>query len=134
VCVRGKLDWDAVTDKAQRFGLDRALSVGLSACRALFDTRLPPAYAAQPVPAWLPLFPAAAPALGEWREALVVRRLFRRRQDRLRYLARIALRPTLGELALVRLPPGLRALYYPLRLLRLTAASAGTLGRLAAGQ
>jgi hypothetical protein len=131
VCTRAKFDWDTVTDKAHRFGLDRALEVGLSACRVLFGTPLPPAYSERPVPSWLPLFPASAPQMGEWREAASVGRLFRRPQDRLRYLARIALRPTLGELEFVRLPIGLRALYYPLRLVRLSIASAWAMGELA---
>jgi hypothetical protein len=126
VCTRAKFDWDTVMDKAHRFGLDEVLGISLSACRVLFGTFLPPAYSARPVPSWLPLFPASAPQMGEWREALLVRRLFRRPQDRLRYLARIAFGPTLGELELVRLPQGFRALYYPLRLVRLAIASAGT--------
>jgi putative nucleotidyltransferase-like protein len=134
VCMRAKFDWDTVTDKAHRFGLDRALEISLSACRVLFGTPLPPAYAERPVPSWLPLFPVLAPQIGEWRETLLVRRLFRRPQDRLRYLARIALRPTLGELGFVRLPLGLRALYYPLRLGRLAIASTCALSRLAASQ
>jgi hypothetical protein len=125
VCTRAKVDWDTVTVKAHRFGLDRALGFSLSACQALFGTPLPLAYSGRPFPSWLPLFPASAPQMGEWREALLARHLFRRPQDRLRYLARIALRPTLGELELVRLPQGLRALYYPLRLVRLAIASAG---------
>jgi hypothetical protein len=125
VCVRAKFDWDAVTNKARRFGLEGALEISLSACRVLFGTPLPPAYAERPVPAWLPLFPTSAPQMGEWREALLVRRLFRRPLDRLRYLTRIALRPTLGELGFMRLPLGLRALYYPLRLVRLAIASTG---------
>jgi hypothetical protein len=54
----------------------------------------------------------------------MVRRLFQRPQDRLRYLARIALHPTLGDLQFVRLPASLRVLYYPLRLIRLAIASA----------
>jgi hypothetical protein len=124
VCTRATFDWDRVTDKAHRFGLERALALSLSACQMLFGTPLPPAYAGHPVPAWLPLFPAAAPRLGDWRRAVQVRRLFRRPQDQLRYLARIALRPTLGELEFVRLPLGLRILYYPLRLVRLAIASA----------
>ena len=125
VCTRAKFDWETVTDKAHRFGLDRALEISLSACRVLFGTPLPPAYAERPVPSWLPLFPTPAPQMGEWRESLLVRHLFRRRLDRLRYLARIALRPTLGELGFMRLPLGLRALYYPLRLVRLAIASTG---------
>lgn len=125
VCARAKFDWDTVTGKAHQFGLERTLEVSLSVCQALFETPLPPAYSERPVPSWLPLFPASAPQMGEWREALLIRRLFPRPQDRLRYLARIALRPTLGELEFVRLPLGLRMLYYPLRLVRLTIASTG---------
>jgi hypothetical protein len=134
VCVRAKFDWDAVTNKARRFGLERALEISLSACRVLFGTPLPPAYSERPVPSWLPLFPASAPQMGEWQETLMVRRLFRRPLDRLRYLARIALRPTLGELGFVRLPLGLRVLYYPLRLVRLAIASSCAVSKLAASQ
>jgi hypothetical protein len=133
VCTRAKFDWDTVTDKADRFGLDRALAFSLSACQALFGTPLPPSYSERTVPSWLPLFPASVPDMGEWREAALARRLFRRPQDRLRYLARLAFRPTLGELNLVRLPLGLRALYYPLRLVRLAVASACAVSGLAAG-
>jgi hypothetical protein len=133
VCTRAKFDWETVTDKAHRFGLEQVLSLGLSACQTLFGTPLPPAYSERPVPSWLPLFPASVPPMGEWREALLVRRLFRRRLDRLRYLARIALRPTMGELEFLRLPAGLGALYYPLRLVRLSIASACAVSGLAAG-
>ena len=42
VCTRAKFDWDTVTDKAHRFGLERALEVSLSVCRALFGTPSPP--------------------------------------------------------------------------------------------
>jgi hypothetical protein len=134
VCARARFDWDRVTDKARRFGLEPALEVSLSACQALFGTPLPIAYSERPVPSWLPLFPTSAPHMGEWRQALLVRRMFRRPQDRLRYLARIALRPTLGELEFVRLPLGLRMLYYPLRLGRLAIASACAVSRVAASQ
>ena len=132
LCARAKLDWNTLTDTARRFGLERVLSLGLSAGERLFGTALPPEYAGRPVPPWLPLFPASAPPRGEWREALEVRRLFDRPQERLRYLARIAVRPTLGELALVRLPAALRPLYYPLRLLRLLRASTGAVKLLGA--
>ena len=132
LCTRAKLDWDALTDTARGYGLERVLSLGLSACESLFETPLPPEYAGRPVPPWLMLFPASAAPLGEWRDALEIRRLFPRPQERLRYLARIALRPTLGELALVRLPAALRPLYYPLRLLRLVGASTGAVKLLGA--
>jgi hypothetical protein len=32
LCVRAKFDWDAVTDKARRFGLELVLEISLSAC------------------------------------------------------------------------------------------------------
>jgi hypothetical protein len=134
VCTRAKFDWDTVTDKAHRFGLERALGLSLSAAQALFGTALPPAYSERPLPSWLPLFPTSLPQMGEWRQALLVRRMFRRPQDRLCYLARIALRPTLGDLEFVRLPLGLRMLYYPLRLVRLAIASTGAVSRLATSQ
>jgi hypothetical protein len=124
VCSRAKFDWTTVVAKARWFGLERALQLSLSVCETLFGTPLPPAYSGHPVPAWLQAFPASAPLEGEWRRAMLARRLFSRPQDRLRYLARIALHPTLGELELVRLPVGLRGLYYPLRLVRLAIASA----------
>ena len=124
VCERAKFDWDTVRDKAHRFGLERALEISLSASQALFGTTLPPGYSGRPLPSWLPLFPASASSTGEWQEALLMRRLFRPK-DRLTYLARIVLHPTLGELELVRLPHGLRAFYYPLRFIRLGIASTG---------
>lgn len=133
VCTRAKFDWETVTDKAIRFELERVLGISLSACQALFGTPLPTTYSGDPVPAWLGLFPAFPSMMGDWREALFVRRLFRRPKDQLRYLARLALRPTLGELALVRLPPGLRILYYPLRPVRLGIASGCGIARAVLG-
>ena len=134
VCSRAKFDWDTVTDKACRFRLERVLALTLSACQALFGTQLPAPYSGHRLPAWLPLFPLSAPQMGEWREVMLARRLFQRPRDRLRYLARIALHPTLGELEFVRLPIGLRALYYPLRLVRLAIASAWAVSGLAASR
>lgn len=133
VCTRAAFDWDTVTKKATRFGLERVLELSLLACEALFGTPLPAAYSGHPVPAWLSLFPAFPSVMGEWREALFVRRLFRRPKDQLRYLARLALRPTLGELELVWLPPGLRMLYYLLRPIRLGIASGCGIARAALG-
>jgi hypothetical protein len=130
VCLRRRFDWDALADKAQRFGLERALEISLSACQALFGTPLPPGYEGHRLPSWLSLFPSPAPRMGRWRQALLVGRLFRRPQDRLRYVARLLFQPTLGELELMRLPFWLRSVYYPLRLTRLAIASARVLGRL----
>ncbi len=122
VCVRGGFDWGGVQDRARRFGLERALRLTLATCRALLGTPLPPALAIEP-PRWRPKVLGAAPVVGGWQEALASARLFSRPADRLRYLGRLALRPTLAEWSLVRLPPWLRFLYYPLRPLRLGFAS-----------
>ena len=129
VCLRGRVDWDIVTNTARRFGLEGALQITLSACETLFGTPVPPGYDGHQLPSWLSLFPSPAPPMGKWRRALLVRRLFRRPQDRLRYVARLLFKPTLGELELLRLPFWLRTAYYPLRLARLAIASARVVSR-----
>jgi hypothetical protein len=62
-------------------------------------------------------------SIGGWQEALSAVRLFTRPGDKLRYLGRLLLRPTLAEWSLVQLPSCLRFLYYGLRPLRLGLAS-----------
>jgi hypothetical protein len=71
------------------------------------------------LPGWLDLFPATPDALDIWRGALYPARLFARPSEKVGYLARVLLVPTLAERRLIRLPASLRALYYPLRPLRL---------------
>ena len=66
---------------------------------------------------------AAPVTVGGWPEALSAVRLFRRPADRLRYLGRLLFEPALAEWRLIRLPRGLRILYYPLRPLRLGLTS-----------
>jgi hypothetical protein len=119
VCMRGGFDWDKVRDKAARFGLTDVVAITLGACRVLLDTPVPAGAAVGSLPPWLRLFPSAPVSLGIWREALYPARLFGRRSERLRYLARVLLVPTLSERRLLRLPAALRVLYYPLRPLRL---------------
>jgi len=119
VCCRGGLDWERVRAKADRFGLTEVLDISLQASAALFDTPLPPGMPARALPRWLELFPATPDALDIWQGALYPARLFARPSDRLGYLARVLLVPTLAERRLIRLPDSLRALYYPLRPLRL---------------
>jgi hypothetical protein len=129
VCLRARFHWDTVTDKAQRFGLEQVLQITLSACETLFGTPVPPGSDGHQLPSWLSLFPSPAPPIGKWRRALLVRRLFRRPQDRFRYVARLLFKPTLGELELLRLPFWLRTAYYPLRLARLAIASTRVVSR-----
>jgi len=119
VCRRGGLDWEKVRAKADRFGLTEVLQISLQASAALFDTPLPSGPPARALPGWLDLFPATPVPLDIWQGALYPARLFARPFDKVRYLARVLLVPTLAERRLIRLPDSLRALYYPLRPLRL---------------
>jgi hypothetical protein len=123
VCVRGGLDWAGVEDRAQRFGLQRALHLTLGACRTLLGTPLPPALGGHAPPRRLRVLRGAPVTIGGWLETLSAVRLFSRPADRLRYLGRLLLRPTLAEWSLVRLPFPLRFLYYGLRPLRLGLSS-----------
>ena len=119
VCRRGGLDWEKVRAKADRFGLTEVLEISLQASAALFDTPLPSSPPARALPGWLELFPATLDPLDIWQGALYPARLFARPSEKVRYLARVLLVPTLAERRLIRLPASLRALYYPLRPLRL---------------
>ena len=134
LCVRGGLDWAGVQDRARHFGLERALHRTLETCRTLMGTPLPPALAHH-APPWRPRVLRAAPVtIGGWQEALSTVWLFSRRLDRLRYLGRLLLRPTLAEWSLVRLPSPLRFLYYGLRPLRLGLASGRAVVRAGLGR
>jgi len=119
VCVRGALDWDSLRDKAARFRLGNVLGITLGACRALFGTSKLPAHAVRMPPSWLRLFPAAPGPSDIWRGALYPTRLFPRLSDKLTYLGRVLLAPTLAERRSIRLPARLAVLYYPLRPIRL---------------
>jgi hypothetical protein len=119
VCRRGGLDWEKVRAKADRFGLTDVLEISLQASAALFDTPIPSRDSSRGLPGWLELFPATPDPLDIWQGALYPARLFARPSERLGYLARVLLVPTLAERRLIRLPRRLRALYYLLRPLRL---------------
>jgi hypothetical protein len=119
ICARDGLDWVRVRDKAARFGLGDVLGITLGACRTLLGTPMPPEAPARTPPAWVHLFPSTTHPQDIWQGGLYPVRLFNRPSEKLRYLARVLLVPTLGERRLVRLPAGLGALYYALRPLRL---------------
>jgi len=129
VCVRGGLDWAGVEDRARRFGLERALHLTLGACRTLLGTPLPPALARHAPPGRLRVLRAAPVTIGGWQETLSAVWLFSQPVDKLRYLGRLLLRPTLAEWSLVRLPSSLRFLYYGLRPLRLGLTSSRAMVR-----
>jgi len=129
ICVRGGLDWAGVEDRARRFGLERALHLTLAACRTLLGTPLPPALARHAPPGRLRVLRAAPVTIGGWQETLSAVWLFSQPVDKLRYLGRLLLRPTLTEWSLVRLPSSLRFLYYGLRPLRLGLTSSRAMVR-----
>jgi hypothetical protein len=133
-CIRGGLDWAGVEDRARRFGLERALHLSLGACRVLLGTPLPPELEGHAPPRRLRVLHSTPVTVGGWREALSAVRLFPRPADKLRYLGRLLLQPALAEWQLVRLPPGLRILYYPLRPLRLALTSSWVMVRAGLGR
>jgi Uncharacterised nucleotidyltransferase len=122
VCLHGGFDWAGVENRARRFGLERALYLSLGACRTLLGTPLPPGVDGLAPPRQLRVLSTSPVTVGGWAEALSAVRLFRRPGDKLRYLSRLLLQPALPEWRLIRLPPGLRFLYYPLRPMRLGVA------------
>ena len=134
ICMRGGFDWAGVEDRARRFGLERALYLSLGACRALLGTPLPSGLEGLAPPRRLRVLGAVPVTVGGWGEALSAVRLFRRPADKLRYLGRLLLQPTLAEWQLIRLPPGLRVLYYPLRPVRLGIASSWPIVRAGLGR
>jgi hypothetical protein len=134
ICVRGRIDWAGVEDRAQRFGLERALHLTLGACRTLLGTPLPPELEAHAPPRRLKVLRAAPVTVGGWLEALSAVWLFSRPVDKMRYLGRLLLRPTLAEWSVVRLPSPLRFLYYGLRPLRLGLASGRAMVRAGLGR
>jgi hypothetical protein len=134
ICVRGSIDWAGVEDRAQRFGLERALHQTLGACRTLLGTPLPPELEGHAPPRRLRVLRAAPVTIGGWLETLSAVRLFSRPTDKLCYLGRLLLRPTLAEWSLVRLPSSLRFLYYGLRPLRLGLASGRAMVRAGLGR
>jgi hypothetical protein len=116
------VDWDRLAAKADGLGWGRALRLTLGLCRALFDTAVPPPLA-RPVPRWA--FAELHGPDAPWRDALIPARVLDRRADRLRYLVRLFLEPTILERRVVVLPAALSRIYYLLRPLRLVARWAG---------
>jgi hypothetical protein len=113
------VDWDRLAAKADNLGWGRALRLTLGLSRELFGTTIPETLALQ-APRWV-----LAQRHGRdmaWKDALIPARVLDRRLDRLGYLLRLFLRPTILERRAARLPD---TLYYPLRPLRLAARWAG---------
>jgi hypothetical protein len=129
LCSSSRVDWDKAGEKAQGLGLEPALRLTLSACHSLLGTPVPARFILEALPAWLRIFPAPHTEAGIWKNNFFPARLFARRAQKLRYLARIAFLPTLAERRLLRLPSFLGFLYYPLRPLRLGCKWSGSVLR-----
>ena len=117
VCSRDEIEWDTVREKAKRLGWEELLRITLGACHALLDTPIPARFPLRMLPPWVTLFPND-PSPQSWHSVFLPLRLLTRPSDRLCYLLRGLLVPTLADRQLFRLPSSLVLLYYPLHLLR----------------
>jgi hypothetical protein len=111
------IDWEKLTGKAKQLGWQELLRISFLSCHSLFDTPIPKKYLLGELPSWVKLFPDSAPA--NLSGAFFATRFLTRTSDKLRYVARVLLVPTLAEWRLVQLPAFVSYLYYPLRPLRL---------------
>jgi hypothetical protein len=125
------VDWTVVQERAQRLGVQRIVAVTFVLAHRLFGTALP-----QPVPGQIQEDPTVedlaekiqpiimqeteydTDSLGYFRLMMDLRE---RWQDRLSFLWRLALTPSVGEWSAIRLPGPLFPLYRIVRLMRLTA-------------
>jgi len=119
VCTRGRVDWQEVQTKAGRLGLSLVVEWTLSACAFVLGTPVPSPFVPRTLPANVCLFPSAPARAGSWQAGRWQLYLLDRRADKLRWLAAALFVPSENEYDLLRLPPWLRFLYWPLRLLRL---------------
>jgi hypothetical protein len=115
-CSLQHVDWSRLGAKADRFGWGRALRLTLSICHALLGTAVPQTHMVA-VPRWA--FTQLHGSDGAWKDSLIPARVLDRRADRLRYVLRLLLLPTILERRAVRLPVGLSHFYRVLRPLRL---------------
>lgn len=125
------LDWARLVDRAREAGAGRMLRVALALLRELLERELPVA-AARALDADREAV-ALARGIGDAacrgtlpparsRAAVRLQRALReRRRDRLEYVLRLALTPTVDDWASVRLPAAALPLHYVLRPLRLAA-------------
>jgi Uncharacterised nucleotidyltransferase len=124
-----QLDWNVIQDEAKRLGIERIVSLNLLLAYKLLGTALPPAIQKRlrEDPSETVLADEIQRIIGRSvhydTESLayfrLMLRLRERRQDRARFLWRLAVTPSVSEWSAVRLPKPLRPLYRLVRLLRL---------------
>ncbi len=117
LCCSKDIAWEKVRATAEHFGWEELLSITLHICHTLFETSVPSVFTRDTIPSWVGFFPASAP--DHWSNAFFATRFLKTPLERLRYVARVLLIPTLAELRTFPLPSFLGFLYYPLRPLRL---------------
>jgi hypothetical protein len=128
LCLARAIDWEKVGGLAARLGWGRAVRLTLGICRALLDTPAPPEFVNVPSPRFWS-FPPAESAL--WGDALFAVRLLERPADKLAYLSRLLLAPTLADRQLLPSPSIFDPAAYAVRPLRLAARVARPLVRTA---
>jgi hypothetical protein len=118
LCSSGNIKWDKLLSEARHLGWEKILRLTFHACRSLLNSPIPPKYSLGIFPSGVKLFPAA-PATR--RKAFFPVRLLRGPLEKVGYVTRVFLVPTLAERQLLRLPEFLGFLYYLLRPLRLAS-------------
>jgi hypothetical protein len=119
LCLMRAIDWEKVRDLAARLGWGKALRLTLSICRSLLDTPVPGGFVDIPPPRWWSFPPPEATGL--WGEALFAVRLLERPEDKLAYLGRLLLAPTLADRRLLPRASIFTPAAYGVRPLRLLA-------------
>jgi len=117
----GRVDWQMVIKKAEKFEIDLAIRQTLAVCSLLLETPLPAGHSAKSLPSGVRLFPYMRVSAGDAKSAFAFRhmRLLRRPVDKLRYIATVIFAPKMTDQEFLRLPPSLFCFYYLIRPVRL---------------
>jgi putative nucleotidyltransferase-like protein len=131
-----QLDWTAIHDEARRLGIERILCLNLLLANQLLSAALPNSIHQQLrkdktttvlANEIRPLIERSQPYDTESIQYFqLMMRLRERRQDRARFVTRLAFTPSLSEWSAIRLPESLSQLYPAVRLARLAKRLAST--------
>jgi Uncharacterised nucleotidyltransferase len=120
ICTNQPPEWRLVKEKAQRFGLARAVSQTLAICSLVLGTPVPEAFASVSVPEKLRRSVLML-CDGQYQPVFSHLLLLERPWDKMRCVANILLVPKPADRSFVHLPRAVSFLYYPLRAFRLLA-------------